>query len=143
MLEKIKTLSPILSTVVLTTLFGFIGLYINHPGAICIGFILSLSLYLVINIFLSEARDKRIKLYSILCGLHFIIFWSGILYYYNSQFYEKVTTHRVIKKEIVPPGYKVQAKYFLICEDTVIQTDAQFYFSINPPQIIYHTSEIK
>jgi hypothetical protein len=143
MLEKIKTLLPILSTVILTTLFGFIGLYINHPGAICIGFILSLGLYLVINIFLSEARDKRIKLFSVACGLHFILFWSGIIYNYNSQFYKKVTTHKVIKKQIIPPAYKVQAKYFLICEDTVIETDAQFYFLINPPQIIYHTREIK
>jgi hypothetical protein len=72
-----------------------------------------------------------------------VIMWFIIFYRYNTSFYEKTTRHNVIRKEIVPAGYKIPARFILICEDTVIETGIQSYHSINPPQIIYHTEEIR
>lgn len=72
-----------------------------------------------------------------------VIMWFIIFYRYNTSFYEKVTRHNVVRKEIVPAGYKIPARFILICEDTVIETSMQSYYSINPPQIIYHTEEIR
>jgi uncharacterized membrane-anchored protein len=74
-------------------------------------------------------------------GLNILV-WAALFRHYNSQFYEKVTRHNVVRKEVVA-GYKGASRFILICEDTVIETGMQSYYSINPPQIIYHTETIR
>jgi hypothetical protein len=90
---------------------------------------------------LHNSRHQANIFAFIYIGLNILIY-AAVFYHYNSQFYDKVTRHNVVRKEIIS-GYKGRARFILICKDTVIETGMQSYYSINPPQIIYHTEEIR
>ncbi len=135
--------------ILLTFTIGSICLYFNSAQANFFCFTASLLLgwtagFIIYNSekWLHNARHQANIFALIYLGLNILI-WTALFYHYNSQFYEKVTRHNVIRKEIVPAGYKIPARFILICEDTVIETSMQSYYSINPPQIIYHTEEIR
>jgi hypothetical protein len=104
------------------------------------------SIIVIINRYHSlkdEDSEEQFR-FVVITALYTILLWVSVCYNYDSIFYEKEKKHIVVNKEIVPPGYNVHARYFLICEDTIIETySPEYYFSINPPQILYCTTKIK
>jgi hypothetical protein len=144
-----NTLKTTIIAVTLTLTIAGACLYFNNEAANFFCFMASLILgwtagFVIYHSekWLHNSRHQANIFALVYLGLNIPI-WTALFYHYNSQFYEKVTRHNVIRKEIVPAGYKIPARFILICEDTVIETGMQSYYSINPPQIIYHTEEIR
>jgi hypothetical protein len=144
-----KDTITIIVAILLTFTIGSICLYYDSEKGNGFSFIATLVLGVIAGGIIYHKEDwedeaeEQLSRFAIAYIFLNVIMWFIIFYRYNTSFYEKTTRHNVVRKEIVPAGYKIPARFILICEDTVIETGMQSYYSINPPQIIYHTKEIR
>jgi hypothetical protein len=144
-----KDTITIIVAILLTFTIGSICLYYDSEKGNGFSFIATLVLGVIAGGIIYHKEDwedeaeEQLSRFAIAYIFLNVIMWFIIFYRYNTSFYEKTTRHNVVRKEIVPAGYKIPARFILICEDTVIETGMQSYSSINPPQIIYHTKEIR